>query len=71
MTPADRIEALEGPLGPKLLPEQAKALGYVNLYVRDDGTVYSMETPSGYRVVYGAPSYRSAALRAMEATDGQ
>jgi hypothetical protein len=51
-----------------LTQEQALALGYRNVIMHPDGSVYSMETDRGYRVVRGAPSYDNAVRRAAGIT---
>lgn len=41
----------------RLTEAEAIRAGYTALHLRSDGTVQSMESVTGYRVVYGAPSY--------------
>jgi hypothetical protein len=60
-------EADYGPFGRRLTPDEATAAGYVDLAIReDDGTVQAMHTTNGYRITYGAPSYRSAVRAVLQ-----
>lgn len=59
----DRLD-IGAVFGRYLTAPEAEALGYTVEHILPDGRVRSMATSTGYAVVYGAPSYMQAVMRA-------